>query len=102
MNLSLVGTVDLVRESLNQTIGVQPLQTVDRLVRRLPLVGWVLSDKDGRVLTVCFEARGPFDNPVVRPIPVRSMSKRVQEIFRNLFHLPVKLFTDTGEVLFGR
>jgi hypothetical protein len=102
MNLSFVGTVDLVRESLDQTIGVQPLQTVDRLVRRLPIVGWVLSDQDGRVLTVYFEARGPFDNPVVRPIPVRSMSKGVQEIFRNLFHLPVKLFTDTGEVLFGR
>jgi hypothetical protein len=54
------------------------------------------------VLTVYFEARGPLADPVVRAVPVRSLSKGLLDTFRNLFQLPARLFTDTGEVLLGR
>jgi len=30
------------------------------------------------------------------------MAKGVFDIFKNIFQLPAKLFTDTGEVIFGR
>ena len=102
INVSLVGTADMVRENLNFTIGVQPLQTVDKVVNRIPVVGWLLTGKGKDFLTVYFEAKGKWSDPQVTAIPAKSLAKGVLNVFRRVFELPVRLFTDTGEVLLGK
>jgi uncharacterized protein involved in outer membrane biogenesis len=102
MNISVVGTTDIVREELNHNIGIQPLQTVDKIVSYVPVAGWILTDDKRRLLTLYFHAQGKWSDPVVKAIPFKSMSKGLQDIYKNLFHLPSKLITDTGEVLIGR
>lgn len=102
INMSVLGKADIVKETLAFTVGVQPLQTVDKIVNHIPVVGWILTGKDKDFVTVYFEASGPWSNPKVTPIPVKSMSKGVLNIFRRVFELPVRLFTDTGEVLLGK
>jgi uncharacterized protein YhdP len=101
MNISYVGKVDLVKNEVEATIGVQPLQTVGKVVNRLPVVGWILSGGKKTFLTTYFEAKGKLDNPNVKAIPVSSMAKGVFNIFKRVFELPGKLITDTGEVLIG-
>jgi uncharacterized protein involved in outer membrane biogenesis len=102
INISILGSTDLIREELNFTIGVQPLQTVDKVVNRIPVVGWLLTGKGRVVVTAYFEARGKWSDPQVKAIPVKSMAKGALNIFRRVFELPVRLFTDTGEVLLGQ
>ena len=102
MNISAVGKLDMVKEELDATIGVQPLQTVDRVVSRIPIVGWILTGKDRTLITAYFEAKGKVDDPKVSAIPVKSMAKGVFDIFKRVFELPGKLFTDTGEVIIGK
>lgn len=102
MNISIIGSADIVREEMNFTIGVQPLQTVDRFVNRIPVVGWILTGKDKSFITAYFEAKGKWSDPQVKAIPVKSMGKGVLNIFRRVFELPVRVFTDTGEVLLGQ
>jgi uncharacterized protein involved in outer membrane biogenesis len=102
INISVIGTADIVREDMDFTIGVQPLQTVDKVVNRIPVVGWLLTGKDRAVLTAYFEARGKWADPKVRSVSVKSLSKGVLNVFRRVFELPVRLFTDTGEVLLGQ
>ena len=63
INISVLGKADMVREDLDFTIGVQPLQTVDKVVNRIPVVGWILTGKDKDFLTVLFRGQGE----VVRP-----------------------------------
>lgn len=101
INVSAVGTFDLVRNELDITIGAQPLQTVDKVVNRLPIVGWILTGNNNAFLTAYFEAKGKIDDPTVKTIPVKSMSKGAFNIFKRLFQLPAKLITDTGEVILG-
>lgn len=101
MNISTVGTIDLVREELAVTVGVQPLQTVDKVVNRIPIVGWILTGKEKHFITTYFEAKGKIANPTVTAIPVKSMSRGVFDIFKRVFQLPAKLITDTGEVVIG-
>ena len=101
MNISAVGKVDLVKNEVDATIGVQALQTVGKVVNRLPVVGWILSGGNKTFLTTYFEAKGKLDDPNVKAIPVRSMAKGVFNIFKRVFELPGKLITDTGEVLIG-
>ncbi|HEY3307087.1 MAG TPA: AsmA-like C-terminal domain-containing protein [Desulfuromonadaceae bacterium] len=101
MNMSILGKADIVKEELDLVIGVQPLQTVDKIVNRIPVVGWLLTGKDKSVVTAYFEAKGKWSNPKVSAIPVKSLAKGALNVFRRVFELPVRLFTDTGEVILG-
>jgi uncharacterized protein YhdP len=102
INMSIVGKADLVKEDLNFTLGAQPLQTVDKIVNRIPIVGWLLTGKDKDLLTAYFEAKGKWSDPQVSAIPVKSLGKGIMNVFVRAFQLPVKLFTDTGEVVLGQ
>lgn len=102
INISIVGTADIVKEELNLTIGAQPLQTVDKIVNRIPIVGWLLTGKEKDLLTAYFEAKGKWSDTQVSAIPVKSMGKGILNIFIRAFELPVRLFTDTGEVILGQ
>jgi len=102
MNISIVGQFDLVKNQVDATIGVKPLQTVDKVVSRIPIAGWILTGKNRSLITTYFEAKGSIDNPTVKSITAKSMAKGVFGIFKRLFSLPAKLITDTGEVIINQ
>lgn len=101
MHLSMVGKINIVKEDLDLLIGVQPLQTVDKVISRIPVVGWILTGGDGSLITTYFEAKGSWADPQVTAIPVKTMASGTLDIFRRVFELPVRVFTDSGEVLLG-
>jgi uncharacterized protein YhdP len=101
MHVTSVGKLDAVKETVDMLIGVQPLQTVDRVISHIPVVGWILSGGDGSMITTYFEVKGSWENPEVSAIPVKTMATGTLDIFRRVFELPVRLFTDTGEVILG-
>lgn len=98
MNMIVVGKVDVIRKMLNVTIGVQPLQTIDKVVSRVPILGWVLTDEDKRLITVFFDAKGSWDDPQVHSLAARELAKEVFQIFKRTLQLPVKLITDIGDI----
>jgi len=102
MNLSLVGDVDLAKKELDLILGVKPLRTVDKLITRIPIAGWLLTGKEKALITAHFEIKGPSHAPRVQPIPVTSISGKVLGIFQRVLGLPGKLVTDPGEVLTGQ
>ncbi len=102
MQISGVGKVDLLQKKLDNTVGVHPLGTLDRIAARIPIAGWVLTDEGGHLITVHFKVDGNWDDPQVNPIPVQSIAKGTLDTFRRLFQLPEKLITDTGDVILGR
>ncbi len=101
MNMSLIGKYDFVRDNLDLTLGIQPLQTVDKVVSHIPIVGWILTGKDKSLITTYFEIKGKSANPQVSAIPVKYLGRGVLDIFKRVFQLPAKLITDTGEVVLG-
>jgi uncharacterized protein YhdP len=102
MNISAVGKVDLVKNELDATIGVKPLQTVDKVLSHLPIVGWILTGKNKSLISAYFEAKGKLEDPQVKAIPVQSIAKGVFNIFKRVFQLPATLFTNTGEVIINK
>lgn len=99
MNLSLVGDIDLVGEKMDLILGVKPLRTVDKIVSRIPLAGWLLTGKEKALITAHFEIRGKAEDPEVTPIPVTSISEQVLGIFKRTLGLPGKVITDVGRLL---
>lgn len=102
MNISVVGSLNMPRNEIDATVGVKPLQTIDKVVSSIPIVGWILTGKDKALLTAYFEIKGKADDPSVNVLPVKAISKGVMGIFRRIFELPARLVTDTGEVLTGK
>ena len=101
MNISAVGSLNLPRDSLDLIVGVQPLQAVDKVINRIPIVGWILTGKDTSWITTYFEVTGTPGDPHVSVKTVSSMASGVLNVFKRLFQLPAKLFTDTGAVILG-
>ncbi|MRR06333.1 MAG: DUF748 domain-containing protein [Deltaproteobacteria bacterium] len=102
INISMVGEFDLVKEQMKVIVGVKPLQTIDKVVSHLPVVGWVLTGKNKSLISTYFEATGSLDNPEIKSIAAQSMAKGVFNIFSRLFSLPAKLVTNTGEVFINK
>jgi hypothetical protein len=87
-DLSAFGQVDLVNQSIEMNVAVKPLQTVDRAVTSVPLVGWLLSGKKGAVIAAFYRVSGPLSDPVVTSLPARSIGRNVFGVFRRLLQLP--------------
>jgi uncharacterized protein YhdP len=101
LNISAVGTSDLVRKEIDLTIGVQPLQTVGKIVSRIPIIGWILTGGGKRLFVVYFDAKGPWDDPKVSTIEMTALPRGVFNIFKRAFKLPDTLFTEPGKVILG-
>ncbi len=101
MNMSLIGSYDFIHDNVDLTLGIQPLQTVDKVVSKIPIVGWILTGRDKSLVTAYFEIKGKSENPKVAAVPVKYLGRGVVDIFRRVFQLPAKLVTDTGEVILG-
>jgi uncharacterized protein involved in outer membrane biogenesis len=101
MQISAIGKIDLVKKEIDNTIGVHPLQTIDKIVSKIPIAGWLVTDEKGNLITVHFKVEGKLDDPKVNLIPAQSISKGTQDIFRRIFQLPGKLVTNTEEVILG-
>ena len=100
MNILAMGSMDIVQENIDLKVGLQPLQTVDKIVSRIPVAGWILTDENRKFITVYFDVKGPMKAPEVRAIPGRELSAEGLDMVKKVFKLPKKLITDTGEVLY--
>jgi uncharacterized protein involved in outer membrane biogenesis len=100
MNVAVVGNMDIIRDNIDFKVGLQPLQTVDKIVSRIPVAGWILTDDNRRFITVYFDVKGPVRDPEVKALQVRELTSEGRATFKRIFKLPQKLITDTGEVLY--
>lgn len=93
MNMSAVGTLDIATETMDFTVAAQPLQAVGNIVGRIPIAGRLLTGRD-RALTVgYFRLSGPFSEPSVAPMPMKSVGSGVRKIFSTLLSLPRDIIT---------
>ncbi len=98
MNLSVVGAQGLIDDTLNFTLGVMPLRTVDKIITSIPIAGWVLAGEDKALITAHFKIEGTSENPEVTAVPIDSVSKTVFGIFKRTLGLPVKMVKDIGSL----
>lgn len=101
MNLSMVGEIDLVNNTIDATLGVKPLGTVDKIVSKIPIAGWILGGEEKALITAHFRIRGSRADPEVYPVPISSVSQKVLGIFKRVLGLPGKVISDIGRAVEG-
>jgi uncharacterized protein YhdP len=100
MNMSYVGQYDMVGDELDLLVVAKPLGTVDKVVTRLPIAGWILGGKEQALITAQFKVTGPAEKPKVDAIPISAISKGVLGVFQRTLSLPLKLIEDPA-ILWG-
>ena len=86
------GVVDLGKKRINLEVGAQPLGTIDWMVSRIPIVGYILTGKEKSLLIYYFRISGPLSGPDVRYVPLKHVGRNVAGLFKRAFLTPGRLF----------
>jgi hypothetical protein len=92
MKTNMVGSYDAAHDSLDMVLGFQLLQTIDLIVNKIPVVGYILTGDDGNLFTTYFTVTGSLEDPKVEPMTLEGLGKGTLNIFSRIFHFPLKGF----------
>jgi len=88
MKISGEGEVNLVDKTLDVTLLAAPLKTFDRVVRKIPVVGYITG---GSVLSVPIRISGSFADYQVRPLPPGAVGRGLMGIMERTLKAPLKV-----------
>jgi hypothetical protein len=86
------GTLDLPRTWVKADFGVQPLVTLDSLVSKIPIVGYILTGKNKALLVYYFKVEGPLSSPDVKYVPLKNWGNSIMGYITRIFLTPPRLF----------
>lgn len=99
INISSVGKIDLLAGTIDSTVGIKPLRTVDIILSRVPLFGWILTGEEEALITALFNIHGSVDDPKVSAAPTASVAKTALGIIMRTLGLPFHLLEKTNQFL---
>ncbi|MBX6423684.1 AsmA-like C-terminal domain-containing protein [Thermosulfurimonas sp. F29] len=88
LRLFASGDVFLPEGRLDLTVLASPFKTVDTLVSRIPVVGFVLTGKKKMLVSFPIGIRGTYKDPTILPLDPKAIGEGVFNIFRRVFELP--------------
>ncbi|MBN1275968.1 MAG: AsmA-like C-terminal region-containing protein [Deltaproteobacteria bacterium] len=91
LNGVLKGILDISNSHIDFDIGVQPLGTIDSLISRIPVVGYVITGKERSILVYYFRATGKLSSPDVRYVPLKNWGSGLLGFFERLLLTPSRL-----------
>ena len=91
MNLSAVGDLNFARKEINLLVGVQPLETVGKLLGSIPIAGKILTGENKSITVSYFQVSGPYADASVKPVPVESLSQGVKALINRFYNLPQEI-----------
>jgi hypothetical protein len=99
---SAVGTYTLGSKKIDASIGVQPLETIDRAVSLIPVVGWVLAGDKGRFIVLSMKVSGTLEEPKVMVAPIDTLSNTVAASLLRSLRLPGRLIDESLQLINGK
>lgn len=100
MNQSYQGELNLVDKTADYSVAIHPLGTVDKIVSRVPIAGWLLTGEDRALLTAHFSVKGKFGDHSVSAMPLDTLTEPTIGLLRRALGLPFKLLEDP-QILWG-
>ena len=99
LQISAVGKYLIRTHYIDTVMGVEPLQTFDKTITQIPIVGWILTGKKGVLIVITLHVLGPVDDTTVTSKSAGALTKSVAESLLRMLKLPRDLITKPGDVL---
>jgi hypothetical protein len=88
MRLFSQGEIDLLNRRIDLVVAVAPLKTVDWVVRRIPILGYILG---GTLVSIPVKVHGDLDNPAIIPLDPLEIGAGFLGIMKRTLNFPFKL-----------
>ena len=90
VNIAVTGHIDLLKQDLDLAVFAAPFKTVDRVLRILPVIGYILDDT---LVSIAIKVTGDINNPKVDYLPASMLGSDVLGIMKRTLKAPVKVLT---------
>ena len=90
------GSMDLTDREVNIELLAAPLKTVDSIIKRLPVIGYITG---GALVTIPFLVEGPIENLTVVPLPPSKVGKGLIGLMERTLKAPFKLVESVSEIM---
>ena len=84
MKITAVCDIDLVRETIDATIGVFLMPATGNILNMIPILGPVITQRNKTLIPAYFRVHGDLSNPTVRPLPIQTISNQVAKTLQDL------------------
>jgi len=91
LQFSAVGRYILGKKYIDASLGVQPLETFDKVISVIPIVGWVITGKNKKIFVLSFKVTGNIDDPSILVEPMNSLSDAIKGPLLRGLGLPKEL-----------
>lgn len=98
-NAAARGSYDLPQKELDFLVGVQALNTIDRIISKIPIIGHILTGKKKTILVYYFKIKGQPNQVIVKHVPFNNLDEAILGYFKRLFLTPTRLWTKISSTL---
>ena len=97
-NLFGSGEIDMVNDTVDLKIGIQPLQTVGKVLASIPVLGYIMTGDEKTFVVIPVTVRGPFDDIKIKTRAVAGMGKNVAGMLQRFFKTPIRILQIPGKL----
>ena len=92
LNAAAKGRLDLSKKYIDLGVAIQPLGTIDSILGKLPLVGYIIGGKEKRITLYYFKIKGPLRNVEVKQVPIEHLVKGTFNMLKRILLTPAHIF----------
>ncbi len=92
IRITLAGGIDLGKGTIDAKIGVHPLVTVDTLLSKIPIVGYILTGNEKAFISYYYEVKGDLEDPRIEAIPIKALGEGFLGFVKRLLETPLRPF----------
>jgi len=103
-NAAAQGTVCLPTEKVDFNLWVQTLEAVDSLICKVPIIGYILTEKENSpkgVIIHPYKIKGHWSNPEVKYSIFKHLGGGVINLFKRILLTPGHIFKEISEITTG-
>ena len=82
MKIIAQGDVDLMHQQLDLTVLVAPLKTADAIFSNIPLLGRIVTGKNGTLLSFPFSVKGDIKDPEISSLPPNTVGSGLLDLLK--------------------
>lgn len=97
-NMAGNGYLDLNNDKIDLNLVISPLGTIDLLINKIPVVGYVLTGKEKSIITFYLNVQGSRSKPEIKYIPFQHWPASIFGFVKRTLLTPGRLFRDMTKV----
>jgi hypothetical protein len=86
------GKIDLVKGEADLVVLLAPLKTVDTVLNHIPVVGKLVTGKDGMFISIPFSVKGPLEDAKIALVPPEAVGSGLWGVLKRTLQTPVDMF----------